>query len=154
MSRELKQFASERSSDKSPELHASGYDTAVVLSFFVWKLEQKQPPDEHPYGALLACVWSGDHFSRVITQGGVFLTNEEKDNIRAAGSTFLMTYSHLAYTALERGEKLFKLRPRSITFATSWRMPTPETVEEIMAGTRAANPFGPAKLQSTCRRVC
>ena len=98
-------------SDVCPELHASAYDTAMVISWLAHKLQQEPPPRE-AYGVLPACLWCADHLSRIITEAGVFLDEAEKNNIQAVGSAFLASYEHLAQEALQRGEKLFKLRPK------------------------------------------
>ena len=126
MTRDIKEFAKGRGKqlsikylkkstlhwyvDQCPELHASAYDTAVIISWLVSKLETKPP--EGPYSGLLSCVWCADHLSRIITEGGVFQSEEEKANIEAVGLAFLSSYSHLARTAFLNSEKLFKLRPK------------------------------------------
>ena len=97
--------------DQCPELHASAYDTAVIISWLVSKLETKPP--EGPYSGLLSCVWCADHLSRIITEGGVFQSEEEKANIEAVGLAFLSSYSHLARTAFSQLGKAVQTSPEN-----------------------------------------
>ena len=96
--------------DKCPELHCSASDLAIFLAFLAGKLQEVQLPDH--YSGLTACLWAADMFVSGISSADFFLTEAERETLYVLGSVFLTTWAQLVLKAYQRGDLLFKLRPK------------------------------------------
>ena len=97
-------------SDKGyPELKGKGYDSFVVLSWLVSEV-MAAPPAGHEL--LCTSLWCLDSFLSVATNAGRFFTNAEVQHLQSVGQLFLRSYLHLAVQALQRGRKLYRIRPK------------------------------------------
>ena len=96
-------------SDACPELKVKGADCAAVLRYLV-QLTQARPLEAYP--AMTACLWAISNFLGILTSAEMFLTDEERESAFQLGSLFLKSYMHLANTAIEAGELLWKARPK------------------------------------------
>ncbi|CAK9016362.1 Uncharacterized protein SCF082_LOCUS13147 [Durusdinium trenchii] len=95
-------------SSEYPELRCKGYDTFVVCKWLSAELTTRDCGDD-----LLATVcWSADSFVRVMSKAGMFMTNDEWRHKIHVGHLFLCSYLQLASRALQRGERLWRLRPK------------------------------------------
>ena len=77
-----------------PELHASGADAGVCLSYLVEKLQAQDMRD--PYSGLFGCCWCAHTMVRLLMSAGFFLSEEERDAIYTVGAAYQVSYAQLA----------------------------------------------------------
>ena len=95
---------------KCPEFKASAYDSGVVLGWVVHTLSQQAP--RAPWQGMVGVAWCGHNLSKLLVEGGVFLTEAECQQIQVVSTCFLNGYVRLASVAHTQGLFLWKVRPK------------------------------------------
>ena len=95
--------------DKFPELKAKGFDTFVVLRWWVTEVTRSKPAN---FDLLCTCLWSLDSFLSVATNASRFFSEQEANHLQAVGGLFLRSYLHLAVDAMRRRRRLYRIRPK------------------------------------------
>ena len=93
-----------------PEFKGSAADTAVFLQWLAKTLVEMPPPP--PHQGLEGVVWVANHICEFLFTCGCFLTEEAWAQISVLARLFFNGYLQLAATANQRGELLYKTRPK------------------------------------------
>jgi hypothetical protein len=96
-----------------PELSSSFKAMAVrTVSVFLADLCYKLDAGDRNSKLRSACTWGLAEMHHVFNTGGLVLTREEAARARHGGLVHLRSYLLLAHGAIQRGRRLYKLRPK------------------------------------------
>ena len=93
-----------------PEAHCKGYDTYILLKWLQFSLDQGGRADVP--NMIQTLVWSANNVFGLMANAEMFLTPAQQDQVQTIGNLFVHTYVHLASAAVDRGELLWKVRPK------------------------------------------
>ena len=106
-----------------PELHASGFDTAIVTKWLAQLVQSHEVDPE-----IATVVWVANNILSLLSNSGRFLSQEEQLRVRTLGKLFMHTYLNLAHKAIVRNSRLWRVRPKLHLFDHICRMDRPSGV--------------------------
>ena len=91
-----------------PSLASSGYDAYVIM---LW-IESILSNHAEIYPEMATLVWTSNHAISLMYSAGLFLTQNEKENLKVLGNAFLSLYVSLAKGAMDSNKLLWRIRPK------------------------------------------
>ena len=97
-------------SHEYPEVHCKGYDTYVLLKWLEFEMDQGGRA-EVPH-LLRTVVWASNSVFGLLANAAMFLTPHQQEQVQTVGKILIRSYLQLASESLDRGDRLWKIRPK------------------------------------------
>ena len=93
-----------------PEAHCKGADTFVLMKWLGDSMDAGGRCEPPPL--IRTLIWACNNLFGLLSNTGMFLTPSEQNQVKVVGNLMIHTYLRLVTDSLEKGEYLWRMRPK------------------------------------------